>query len=131
MTNKEAYLQLHKACGIEVGDTVKVVRVPFFGAEITPLYAAPSNRAAYRSRVGAEVTIVGLAPDGRFLVDKGPQYVPFYCLELLSKGKPEIKVNGDTVKFEDGKIKVGRTTVPHDIIDEIHERIHKATGQEE
>lgn len=78
ITEQEAYLVLHKASGIEVGDEVKVVRpfagLPFgMGATVTDDFGVDGFRVLVRADDTHNTT-----RDARYIV-------PFYYLELTKK----------------------------------------------
>lgn len=105
MSVKEAYRVMQAKCGIEVGDTVKIVRgydgrwakaVGFSGTGL----CCEFNRIVGETRQVASVGTwhIGLDWNGR-----GSEiFAPFFCLELVEKAKPKlppIMVGGNEVKF--------------------------------
>ena len=128
MDLKEAYLTLHKASGLKVGDEVRIVRVPFATDNGQPFFANHGSLKGMRGLVGKQVIITEDKVDngGRFIIESGLYFNwPFYCLELIKKAEPVIKIGCETVTFTESGIKVGSQEVTIETIDKIHERIHE------
>jgi len=109
---QEAYKVMQEHCGIEVGDTVKVVRAPFDGE------ADKEYGKHWRNRIGNIYRVdnidstpgrFGLAHSGKNMYS-GDYNVPFYCLELVEKAKselPPIMIAGRAVEFFGASIGLG------------------------
>lgn len=110
----EAYKVMQEHCGIEVGDTVKVLREWKRGEMgFEGVMYQPSTRPKF---VGEEcvvsemratnVVVEGML--GEFCVS-----IPFFCLELVEKAKPKLPKG---VTFEENGLTVGGTFVSLDTI---------------
>ena len=131
MSVEEAYRVLQAACGIEVGDKVKVRRMPTginemgwdpatFGLD-NPDRLRMVGRAAMVKDIHERLGISVL-----YEYKDGGDRWPFFCLELVEKAKPEpppIYIGDMSVKFTDGGIKVCDISVSKDKLQEILNRI--------
>lgn len=110
----EAYKVMQAACGIEVGDKVKVLR----GWEQSEMgFEGVIYQDSTRSNFVGEECIVSEMRDtnvtvgdmlGEFCVS-----IPFFCLELVEKAKPELPKD---VSFEKDGMTVSGTFVSLDTI---------------
>lgn len=104
MEVEEAYRVLQANCGIEEGDTVRVVR----GAPDNMAYSY-HDCSSIASYVGQIATVSIVVPNWIMIKTKDDLSwnTPFFCLELVEKAKPElppILVSGNEVKFISGDI---------------------------
>lgn len=135
MDLQEAYKTMQAASGIEVGDTVKMLRMPLsddeMGWQVKTGSIAEGSSEDYRTHkraLGEECTVREIDPIrgiGINYPDNGWDYAPFFCLELISKGKPPIKIGEHTVEFTDNGLRVGCQEVSYKTLDEINERRKK------
>lgn len=103
MSVKEAYGVLQAACGIKVGDKVRILMKPtpckdgwgYFGDGV------------YEADVGHSFKVEGVSLDKTAFILPRSRYLPFYCLELVEKA-PKAPSN---VSFEKDGLTVGGTFV--------------------
>ncbi len=123
MSVKEAYRVLQAECGIEVGDRVKVLRMP----------TGKDGKLGWKERNSASDDITGReykiemdnGSRGFALENCGADY-PFFVLELVEKAKPElppIMVGGHEVAFLDDRIRVCGISVKKETLREILKRL--------
>jgi hypothetical protein len=120
MSIEEAYIQMQKECGIEVGDTVKVLRK-----------AKDYEMGWSNSWVGCMDVLVGETFKVKFSGGGGVQLsndycVPFFVLELVSKSPKVVKVKlneNHTAEVSKDGIKVGCQTFPIGIVEELEKAI--------
>jgi len=120
MLVKEACKVMQANCGIDEGDKVELVRLPFrydypLGRRadvIKYLRNYMGNIFTARHTIGRENFSIGLAYN-----------VPFYCLELVEKADPPIKVGSYEVEFYDNGIKVCGIKIPTETIRKILDRL--------
>lgn len=120
MTLEDAYLTLHNACGIEVGDTVKVLRK----AETDEMGWNNSWTTSMNKSIGKEFKVLRDANKRGFEISDsfGLSY-PFFVLELVKKAEKPIKAGDYDVEFNDnGSIKVGYQTVSFKVIKAIYKK---------
>ena len=128
MDLKEAYLTLHRASGIEVGDKVKILRLPTSRTENGWQHSAPQFFLDLRERSVGSAGFVRIDTRGSFevqteIVNEATFAWPFFCLELIEKGTPPLKIGDNEVQFNDDGIKVGCQTVTKDEVKEIYKRL--------
>lgn len=101
---QEAYLTLHKACGIEVGDMVKVLRK----AKRKEMGWFHSWSCHMDHLIGEEFDVREDRGNGGFEIwdeDADQAWVvPFFVLEKV--GPAPIKIGGRVVMFREGQINV-------------------------
>lgn len=114
------YLQGHKACGIEAGDKVKVLRA----AKNYEMGWGTVWNSSMNEQIGEVLTVRGDRGGNGFLMEGGYSY-PFFVLEFIEKGEKPIRIGGHTVEFKDNGIQVGRTFVNKEIVKEIAKRLEK------
>ena len=123
MTINECYTQMQEACGIEVGDTVKVLRT-------AKDYEMGWGTVWVRTMdgfVGKQFVVndVGAARGFRVTADDGDNYwLPFFILQLVSKKKAVVKVvlNGShTAECSKDGIKVGCQDFSWDIVKKLQD----------
>jgi len=124
MTPKQsAYLTLHKASGIEVGDKVRVLRKAEPG-ELGWNQTTWTN--SMTDRVGKICNVEG--DDGTYGFICSGWNFPFFVLELVEKGGPPMTIDvngigGRPVKFLPGHILVGCAEIPNATVRQIAERL--------
>ncbi|KKK82843.1 hypothetical protein LCGC14_2799310, partial [marine sediment metagenome] len=123
MDLQEAYLTLHKASGIKEGDKVKIVQKATGTDMGWNRCTAPGKDAL----VGSYATVHRDKDVEGFMIDAlgGRWHFPFYCLELIEKVTPPLKIGDNEVKFTAEGIKVGCQSVTTEEVDEIHRRLHE------
>lgn len=126
---QESYLVLHKASGIEVGDKVKVLRMPndnelgwhFGGQDLDK-----------KQLVGKVVEVAYDNKSLGFILTneraKRAWNFPFFVLELVEKGESPIWVDGYKVQFFPGNIAINCTEIPNATCRQIVERLVDARG---
>lgn len=131
MSVQEAYRVLQANCGIGKGDKVEVVRAPFLydGVNSYPDHWRKRVGNVYRiDNIESTTGWFGFSHEGRNFYD-GCYTIPFYCLELVEKAKPElppILVGGNEVKFIRGdipRIEVCGVSVHKETLRKILERL--------
>ena len=80
MNEREAYLVLHKASGIKVGDRVKVLRK---AADYEMGWDNPWDNDDMTPTIGEELTVNGDMSEDGFHMEGGYNY-PFFVLEKVS-----------------------------------------------
>lgn len=125
MDVQEAYRVMQEHCGIEKGDTAKMVRLPFRGDIPFGRY----DPSFYSCGLGRQVTITEITE--RAVFSSGTQGgLPFYCFELVEKAKPElppIKIGNHVIEFlpKKGNIKVCGIIIHQETLEQILERLKK------
>ena len=118
MDLQEAYLTLHQASGFEVGGKVKTLRLPQGNEHGWAVNSLANSHAGEVGKVGqitSDQKSRGFGVHG---------YVwPFFCLELIKKGSPPLKIGDNEVKFNDTGIKVGCQAVTKGQVKEIYKRL--------
>jgi len=116
ITIKQAYKVMQAACGIEVGDKVKVLRMPSEGKELGWNYNGYGAIGQRRKAVGERLKVINIDYNGILLsVDVLSYPWPFFCLELVEKAKPELPAD---VTFTKEGLKVGGIFLSKDTIRE-------------
>ena len=124
MDLEEAYLTLHKASGIEVGDEVKIMR-SFKTDEMASKSGWSDSFKATIGSIGV-VTAIDKPMDGfGVTIRSGTIWWPFFCLELIEKGTPPLKIAGHEVIFTDKGIKVGCEEISHEDLEKLFGRLHE------
>lgn len=128
MDVREAYKVLQAECGIEVGDKVKISRGYEKDEAHRMGFTLTGLSEEFRGMVGKIKHVVEVA-DSHISLPFGHDteiYVPFFCLELVEKGKPEllpIIIGPYEVKFLDNKIKVCDITITKGTLKQILDRL--------
>ena len=131
MSIKEAYKKMQAECGIEAGDTVRVIR----DCELKEMGWGGDyiDKDALSNMKGLKARVIAVQSD-RININctkNGSGYrshlqVPFYCLELVEKAKPElppIMIGEYEVAFLDnGNIRVCQEVITKATLQEILER---------
>lgn len=107
MDIKEAYRVMQKASGIEVGDTVRVIRRFKEGEMGSPVATCNSKNSAADDRITGEVKS---STNTAINVQCGQSYgglwhFPFFALEVVEKNKPEKMVDVDGKKISLATVK--------------------------
>ena len=117
---REAYITMQAACGIEVGDTVRITRK---AADFEMGWGedwAGDKMIALVGKTGVVSKVHDKRPNGGFKVHDW--YFPFFVLELVSKKPRSIKLrlsdDYDAQVFKD-KIVVGCQTFPISAVEAI------------
>ena len=119
MELQKAYKTMQAASGIEVGDTVRVLRK----AERREMGWQNSWWESMNGSVGKSGIVAGVYCHGiRIEGINCPLLYPFFCLELISKGEAPIKIGEHIAKIDESGIKVGCTKVDWNTFDKIAER---------
>lgn len=124
MELQDAYKVLQAACGIEVGDMVKVLRAPTKSYE---LGSSVLSAALDKEFVGGTFPVSSIKARQISLEGRGERYwgFPFFCLELVRKTAPSIKVGSHTVEFTGDGIKVGCEVVSKETLEQIWRRVNE------
>ena len=125
MNIQEAYLILHKASGLKVGDKVRIVR----SFEKNEHGVSQGWDAEMEECIGKEGEIARDLDEKGFRVMCPRSWVwPFYCLERVA---PEpILINGDVVEFGEDGLQVGHVHVPKETLQAIYDRAQEVWDEE-
>lgn len=128
MSVAEAYKVMQDNCGIEVGDTVKVLRKAKDNENGWP--NCPPSKTTMESMIGKNLKVLGVDKSigielDTSMINGAAQRLPFFVLELVKKGKklPEpISISSQyQCEFkENGSIAVGCQTLDFDMIEKIY-----------
>ncbi len=129
MDTQEAYRVLQKASGIEVGDRVRVLRIPRSAQEMgwqCGEWFNPNNPS--RHKMVSQISTVRNVDDEmgisvNYIKESGGDRWPFFCLEFIEKGDPPIMIGDNEVKFLDGEIVVGGETISNETVRRTYERL--------
>lgn len=103
-TEREAYLVLHKACPIEVGDKVRVLRMP---EDHETGWGMGCQHKWKREYIGKIITVEEDGLENGFIFTdclRTPEvsfFLPFFVLKLVEKTEPPICISGG--------VEIGRT----------------------
>ncbi len=122
----EALRVLRNACGIAKGDKIEVVKAPSASCD----QYLPRYIGYWGERIGKTYRIRCMdSTPGRFSLEGSHRYnIPFDCLELVEKAKPEpppIVVGGHEVAFLDDGIRVCDISVKKETLREILKRLEE------
>lgn len=112
-TLKDAYLKMQSECGIEAGDTVKVVRKVSDGEMGWGSIWSPYMNTL----IGQQFQVVKNKGVHGFLLKNN--VFPFFCLELVKKGTTPIKLNDDysaEISSDGETVKVGCQDIPAEAV---------------
>lgn len=122
MDIREAYKMMQAASGIEVGDTVKMLRE--FKRYEMGCNLIPSD--IHGAMIGETYIVNQIEAVGDIRVNGGSiafnAFLPFFCLELIAKGPPPIKIGEHTVETDKDGITVGCESVPWETLEKILEQ---------
>lgn len=118
----EAYKALSDESGIMPGDRVRVVRKLKRGDPMWPTFQWSRDMSA---AVGKTYRVIETDSDGDIVLDVGGKELPFpyFALSITKKGPPLIRIDGKVIIFRAGRIAVGCTEVPNDVVREIAKRL--------
>ena len=129
MNLEKAYLTLHKASGIEVGDKVKVIKTVRSYQENgwTNVNGCGISQSQRNTAVGTSGIVARDEGSAGFFINSPGENVnwPFYCLELIEKGTPPLEIAGHEVVFTDKGIKVGCEEISHEDLEKLFGRLHE------
>ena len=118
MTTTEAYNTLQKASGIEVGDTVKILRK----AQKNEMGWASYWDETMNKSIGKTFVVTEIRDEKGIYNPSNYCTYPFFVLELVRKGDKEItiKLNSEySAIVSKGGIEVGCQKFPLTVIDEL------------
>ena len=103
MDVKEAYRILADSCGIEVGDTVEILRKWNYH-ELEERGGSSANSEKLVGKIGEVLEITNPNKSFKMEIDSEDEYIPWFVLKLVKKAeKSPLKV-GDTVEIVGGSI---------------------------
>lgn len=130
MDSMNAFNAMHKACGIGVGDKVKVVRdwrMQEFGVSLV-------GQGCVKLGAEGRVRDVDYDRDGilHFQMEGSYNIIPFFALQLVKKAKPawkakSVKISRDYLaQVNENNIVVGCQTITFDAFDELAKVVAEA-----
>ena len=129
MNQQEAYAVLQKASGIEVGDTVKVLReARYLEMGWAGVWVDGMIRPGGTGTItGVHANSVNVRAEG---INGWIYHYPFFVLEVVKKREKEIIIGGNVVSFsaDGGRIEVGCITIYFDKVKKIYERMMRLQG---